>query len=32
MIRADQLVVTLTEAVLTFSELEALVTSIVKDN
>lgn len=32
MIRVEQLVVTLTEAVLTFSELEALVTSISKDN
>jgi hypothetical protein len=32
MIRVEQLVTTLTEAVLTFSELEALVTSISKDN
>jgi hypothetical protein len=32
MIRVDQLVAILTEAVLTFSELEALVTSIAKDN
>lgn len=31
MIRVEQLVAILTEAVLTFSELEALVTSIVKD-
>jgi hypothetical protein len=32
MIRDDQLVVILTEAVLTFSEVETLVTSIVRDN
>jgi hypothetical protein len=32
LIRVEQLVATLTEAVLTFSELEALVTSIAKDN
>ncbi|PQE13607.1 putative RAS-2 protein [Rutstroemia sp. NJR-2017a BVV2] len=32
MISVEQLVVTLTEAVLTFSELEALVTSIARDN
>ena len=31
MIRVEQLVAILTEAVLTFSELEALVTSIAKD-
>lgn len=31
MIRVEQLVAILTEAILTFSELEALVTSIVKD-
>lgn len=32
MIKADQLVATLTEAVRTFSELDAIATSIAKDN
>lgn len=32
MIRADQLVATLTEAVQTFSELDTMATSIAKDN